>query len=668
MNEANQALTPPEIAESVPATEKASESTPTAGIENKAAEEVTVTQAPAIKKSETLLIIETPIPGDNPCGADASLDPDFQAVNTEIQKLSGAGSPDFRKVVEKGLALTREKTKDIRLVTWLCLGLFSPENPFEPPTPMPREEFQKLSPAAQKSEEDRYNNERETLRKEWLKKFRCSGLADGLEGLMTLCKNYWENFYPPRPKGRANAFSWLGDRIPPLLTDVVLIADDKDSLERANKAAETLLKLATEKLPENPPKLSPLTEVLSKALKRVPRPIAATTPPPTTTQPRATSPTTVPLSDTVKPEGHAIDVSDIKNALESVRKIGASIRTLEPQNPVGYRLTRLARWGTIRQEPPTTSPDGKTKIPGPQAQVKTGMETLLSQGNWAMLLERCEQTFSGPQGLFWLDLQRYACEAARQSGYHEVVNAILQECAFFISRLSGLAHLKFDNGVPFADPQTQAWLEEEVSAALAGGGGAKPYVFISGEGDSAILNEFEEAQKVYNDGDLESALMHIQKGLVNNPTPKSRFRRLLHQAMLCLKDKKAEAARPILETLETDVDRFGLRDWDPELTLQVWSHLIRAYQILFKKEENKDNLNYQKGFQRIFEKICQLDVRFALNTLEPDSKPLKPKTRSTSDGVIPTRNTESPNQPDVRTGHGGSEEKNGAATEAARIG
>ncbi|MCI0515320.1 type VI secretion system protein TssA [candidate division KSB1 bacterium] len=621
---------------------------------------------PAAKKSTLLLAIETPIPGANPAGADAGLDPDFQAVNTEIQKLSGAGSPNFRTVVEKGLALTKEKTKDIRLLTWLCLGLFSPEHPFDPPTPMAREEFLKLSPAAQQSEEARYNNERENLRKEWLKKFRCPGLADGLEGLVTLCQNCWENLYPPRPKARANAFSWLGDRIPPLLADVVLVAEDKDPLERAHKAVTALLKLVTEKLPENQPKLSPLIETLSKALKRVPQPVRVT--PATTVSPRTTSPTTTTASTSTRPESAAIDISDLKSALESVRKLGSAIRNMEPQNPVGYRLTRLARWAAIKQEPPAASPDGKTKIQGPQPQIKTGIESLVSQGNWAVLLERCEQTFSGPQGLYWLDLQRCACEAASGLGYHEVEKAILQECALFTARLPGLAHLKFDNGVPFADPQSQTWLEEEVRTAMAGGGADRPYVFISGEGDTAILNEFQEAQKLYDGGDLEGALMQIQKGLMNNPTPKSRFRRLLHLAMLCLKDKKPEAAGPILETLESEVEKFGLRDWDPELTLQVWSHLIRAYQQLLKKEENKNNSHFQEGFQRVFEKICQLDVRFALNTLEPDSKASKPKTRSISDGVIPTRNTESPNQPDVRTGHGGSEEKNGTAPEAARIG
>ena len=71
-------------------------------------------------------------------------------------------------------------------------------------------------------------------------------------------------------------------------------------------------------------------------------------------------------------------------------------------------------------------------------------------------------------------------------------------------------------------------------------------------------------------------------------------------------------ARPILEQLDKETRRLHLEEWEPALCIQVWSSLKQCYQLILAETEQEDERNlYQDKTNKLFEKICRLDIRAA---------------------------------------------------------
>ncbi len=98
-----------------------------------------------------------PIPGASPAGADLALEPEFEAIKAEIDKLSSlsGGSPDWRQVIRGSEELLSTRTKDLRLAFWLAAA--------------------------------------ETTRSGW------AGFARALVVCRALVNDYWGAMYPVRP-------------------------------------------------------------------------------------------------------------------------------------------------------------------------------------------------------------------------------------------------------------------------------------------------------------------------------------------------------------------------------------------------------------------------------------------------------------------------------------
>jgi hypothetical protein len=113
----------------------------------------------------------------------------------------------------------------------------------------------------------------------------------------------------------------------------------------------------------------------------------------------------------------------------------------------------------------------------------------------------------------------------------------------------------------------------------------------------------------------------MQNSINSESTCKGRFLRRLNLAGLCLDADQPGMARPILEELEIETERFSLDQWDPELCLKVWTSLNRCYQDLVSKQtaQGKQEVQSNNGFYnekagKIFEKICRLDIRAAFSS------------------------------------------------------
>jgi len=187
----------------------------------------------------------------------------------------------------------------------------------------------------------------------------------------------------------------------------------------------------------------------------------------------------------------------------------------------------------------------------------------------------------------------------------------VQELSLLLRRLPKLSSLMFSDGTKFADPATEAWIEETVLPALGAAGPAEPAVPVP-QDETLLAEGFDEAKRVLAKGDLAGAIAVLKEGASQDPSGKVGFRRRLFMAALCLRGNQPAMARPILEGLQGEIDRYALETWEPSLALEVWQNLHKCYESLATGPPGPAKQAYVEASQRVFEKICRVDVRHAL--------------------------------------------------------
>ena len=127
---------------------------------------------------------KTPISDDKPTGQDPSYEPEFEALEAEIEKMispSSTETADWNKVVRLASAILAEKAKDLRVASRLAVA---------------RIQLDKLD-----------------------------GFIDGVRLFADLIENFWDKLYPPkkRMRGRMGAIEWWLER-----TEVLLIQEEPE--------------------------------------------------------------------------------------------------------------------------------------------------------------------------------------------------------------------------------------------------------------------------------------------------------------------------------------------------------------------------------------------------------------------------------------------------------
>jgi len=509
-----------------------------------------------------------PIPGDNPCGEPATYDPDYEEAKTEVQKLTAMSSAedsiDWKKVVECSSRVLADKSKDLTISGYLCIGLVMTDG--------------------------------------------YSGLAAGLDIFGRLLDKYWDGLYPPlkKIKVRALAVRLIDDRIGDLIASRDPTAEDAEAIRHAGEAIEKIRKLIPEKFGAEAPSTRNLFEAIGERTEKAgpaapppPKPgeQVAAAPPPAAAAP-AQPPTQAPES--------------AAEAMNAIRRMVAIIREGEPTGSAAYRLLRCIKWDPLKQEPPSPEEDGKTRVPAPRAAVRTALENLVEAANWQGLLLASEAAFADASGTFWLDLQRFACTALQELGpdYDGIRKAILSETALLLQRLPNLVSLNFADSTPFADDQTGMWIESDVNRPGQDAPTAAPKRIDTGE-DESLEADLKEARKKIKDKDLQGAMELLQAGIDAAPSRRRKFIRKLAAAKLCLKAGRPAWAVALLEGLDQETDRLTLEQWEPQLCADVWETLYLCYRKLLasKKVEMAETL--MERSVRARDKLLRIDLRSA---------------------------------------------------------
>lgn len=595
-----------------------------------AAAEVPVAPPP-VQLSPLLEAVKRPIPGDNPCGKDVSYDDDYLTIKAEIDKLStvggrvdqeraaelrqmmdatrgtikksdraeaekqleqrgsvvdGAGGPDYQLIIDKATSVLSDKAKDIRVTSYLCFALWQ------------KEKFE--------------------------------GLAEGLSAIDILITEFWDGLYPAKVRlsARKNAVDFLTTKLGESIESAQVKLEDKDPLQKAKQAVSSLQAHFTEKMPEGPPSFLGLSQAVDKCLAKVPKPAAP--------KPSGDSGVAAP-TQSIGAGGAAGEIGELRSVQDAVdagKKAAKFMRDQNRKNPVPYRLMRVLRWDSLTAEPPNEG--GKTKLEAPVLQRRNFLTGLRDAGDWNKLLDECEVSFGQPGFHLWLDMQRLTVAALDALGaeFQAVRTALLTELAILLQRLPKLSSLTFSDGTRFADPATTDWIEESVMPILgsgepSGGGG----INVSRFGDEELEAQYKEAKRILNAGDFAGAITLLQAGANRDYSRKTAFRRKLALGVLCIQGNQASVARPLLESLDEEIGKFSIDDWEPALALEVWTTLHKCYESLAGGAPNPGKQAIQQMADKVFEKICRIDVGIALA-----STGVKPKTKSTA----PTTKAEAP--------------------------
>jgi hypothetical protein len=83
-------------------------------------------------------------------------------------------------------------------------------------------------------------------------------------------------------------------------------------------------------------------------------------------------------------------------------------------------------------------------------------------------------------------------------------------------------------------------------------------------------------------------------------------------ASFCMRGGQPTIARPLLEELEQDIDRFSIHEWEPWLALEAWTALNKCYETLAAGPTTPAKQALQQRGEHLFERICRLDTSFAL--------------------------------------------------------
>lgn len=518
-----------------------------------------------------------PISPDSPTGTLLGTeDPDFDQLQTEINKLQSLTREpvDWHEVIRLSISILTKKSKDLRVLSYLCLGLFNQQG--------------------------------------------YAGLSLGLTVYRDLIENFWETLYPAlkRKRGRLGAITWLSEKVGAKVSQDEPELKDREAINKCNDLLKRITELLDDRLAEDSPGLGELHRPIQERLKT----LESLAPPREEEKPKPSPETltqTLPakegiirraVSSIFKPEEiTSVEQANkaIKEAQGIIRRAASFLRETDSTNPLPYRISRAVSWMDVNSLPNNNK--GRTLIPPPSEKPEK-YEQALANGNARAVLAEAESRF--PQVLLWLDLQRFVAQAMSALGlsYQEAQKAVCEELRSFLSRLPGLIDLQFQSGLPFANDQTKLWIKNEILPAKAGESPPE------GEAEQDQLKEAEKkARRLISEGKLRDAVALLQKGLAQLPVRRDQFLWRLSLARLCLEAGHPQLAVPQLESLDEESNRFSLEEWEPALSLDVLRSLLQCqYKLIEESKKRPPPPELTERVNQLYARLCRLDAVSAL--------------------------------------------------------
>jgi type VI secretion system protein VasJ len=295
---------------------------------------------------------------------------------------------------------------------------------------------------------------------------------------------------------------------------------------------------------------------------------------------------------------------ELRNSLQRLGKVAAYLWEEDRMNPLAYRLNRTA-WLQVAELPPVA--DGRTRLPPPDGRTQKTLAECRERGDWEGLLRTAEPMVG--RFLLWLDLNRHVIEAMGHLGsqYETARDTVCEETASLIGRLPGVEDLAFSDGTPFADSETQSWLQDMTRDQRHSG----KTLSVSQEMSASLKNgeaartEREHALNLLKGGKLLEAIDLLEKRMHDASSRKEKMYWRLALAELLLQSKKTRLVVPHLVEILHDIDQYRLEEWDPRLTLKALKT------VWFGLKAQKDQTAKGRATEAL-NRIARIDLKEAI--------------------------------------------------------
>jgi type VI secretion system protein VasJ len=348
----------------------------------------------------------TPIRPDAPAGTDVKVEPDFDALEAEIGKLTNpaATTPiNWQHVVDLSGGLLANKGKDLRVACYLAFALTQTR--------------------------------------------KVEGLNIGFKILADMLTTFWDTMYPPaaRLRGRRNAVEWWLERTIAYLRSIKVDPLPLEELTLLKQRVAQIDSVLKEKDPEGPALEPLISTIRGFPAQEVKSAIPA-----------------AGADGAVAPAENQNPNVLLRDSLKNLQSAVAKLIELDVLDARLYRLNRAITWIDV-QLPEATN--GATQISAPSPEIKKSLADLIGGDDPAKVIRLAEKQLL--QSRLWLDLNRVSAEALAKLGENAAPaeSAVKLETATLLRRLPGVEGLLFADNSPLADDATRKWLSGLIPAS-----------------------------------------------------------------------------------------------------------------------------------------------------------------------------------------------------------
>jgi len=503
-----------------------------------------------------------PIPGPSPSGVPAKLEPAYQSVASEVAKLDvpSGGAIDWKRVADASGELLKTRSKDLVLGSYLAHALHVTNG--------------------------------------------IDGLTTGVTFLAEMLDGFWDTLHPEakRIRGRANALQWFLEK-----TAQTLPVDGAPAkvpeLDALETATSRLAQIVRDRFADAAPAVSPVLERIAKLrvsaaeAQPAPQPPVAVAPEPTASVAAPTVAAPAPIAAAAPELSAAADATEfLRGVGEALITASGVLRRADSSDPASYRILRVGLWLHLGSAPAATG--GATRVPAVPAARRAQLALLAENRKWAALLEETESSAS--EFRFALDLHRLSWQALSGLGASHAAarEALAAEVRVLLSRMPELSGLSFADGSPFADPQTKAWLESEISPPQSAAASPLP----AQPGDDRSAERIEEAKKLLSASRTKDGLALLQDAVASARAGRERFLSRLALARLAAGAGLSAVAKATYEELAREASAHGLERWEPALVAECLKGLISSARAL-----QKDPRGATPDLTEAYTRLCGID-------------------------------------------------------------
>ncbi len=226
---------------------------------------------------------------------------------------------------------------------------------------------------------------------------------------------------------------------------------------------------------------------------------------------------------------------------QTLHQIADQLCQQDPANPLGYRLRRHAIWNHIHDLPQQSTPLRTSLAPPDRDRVASYRAALRLDGH-AVWPQIEQSTTLMP---YWFDGHALSAQLASLLGFSSVALAIRQELNQLLQRLPQLRQCHFADGSPFLSGDSAEWLAGDIQTPECPDRGQSP------------------EEEVMTD------LAQIDAALRSARPFKERFHLQYQLARQLEQQQNIGIAALYYDTLRQQAQQIRLKDWEPELLIEL---------------------------------------------------------------------------------------------------